>query len=181
MRFLRAFDSPGIAFSWLGVPLNELLNSRVPLAEFWSDDAERLADESSKAADAAAIACRLELALLARLPEVGPADRRIAFLRRAAGENCDRRPIGMAGLADQLGLSERTLRRRCMDAFGYGLKTLDRIMRFQRFFSLAIQSADHRLVDLALQAGFADQAHLTREVQGLGGMTAGQMLAQFHD
>ena len=171
---------PGAALSWLGVPLNELLNARVPLTEFWKEDAERLADELSDAGDTATIACRLELALLARLPQAGPADRGIAFLRRAARENGEGGPLGMEDLARQVGWSERTLRRRSVDAFGYGLKTLSRIMRFQRFFSLAIQPADHRLVDLAMLAGFADQAHLSREVQRLSGTTAGQFLAQLH-
>src|SRR5271163_4618617 len=165
---------PGLAFPWLGVPMNHLLNSRLPLAEFWGKDADRLADQSSQAGDASAIARRLESALLARLPQIGHADRRIAFLRRAAGENVNPSPVGMAALAEQIGWSERTLRRRCIDAFGYGLNTLGRIMRFQRFFSLANRSADCRLVDLAMLAGFADQAHLTREVQRLGGATPGQ-------
>jgi AraC-like DNA-binding protein len=171
---------PGAAFAWLGVPLTELLNSRVPLTEFWGDDAERLAEEWSKAGDAAAIARGLERALLARLPQVGPADPGIAFLRRTAYENCDRGRLGNSGLASQTGWSERTLRRRSQDAFGYGLRTLGRIMRFQRFFGLAQRSADFGLVDLAMLAGFADQAHLSREVRRLGGTTAGQFLAQLH-
>jgi hypothetical protein len=36
---------PGAALSWFGVPLSEIVNSRVPLAEFWQDDAERLFDK----------------------------------------------------------------------------------------------------------------------------------------
>jgi AraC-like DNA-binding protein len=171
---------PGAAFAWLGVPLTELVNSRVPLTEFWGGDAERLAEEWSKAGDSAAVARGLERALFARLPQVGAADPDIAFLRRTACENCDRGRLGIAGLASQTGWSERTLRRRSRDAFGYGLKTLGRIMRFQRFFGLAQRSADFGLVDLAMLAGYADQAHLSREVQRLGGRTAGQFLAQLH-
>jgi AraC-like DNA-binding protein len=169
---------PGAAFSWLGVPLAEFLNARVPLTEFWGDAAVRVADELSKAGDAAATARGLERALLARLQQVGPPDGGIAFLRRAACEKCDGGRLGIAGIAGQTGWSERTLRRRSRDAFGYGLQTLGRIMRFQRFFSLAMRSADYRLVDLAMLAGFADQAHLSREVQRLGGTTAGQFFAQ---
>jgi hypothetical protein len=33
---------PGSASSWLGLPLSEIANRRVPLAEFWREDATRL-------------------------------------------------------------------------------------------------------------------------------------------
>jgi AraC-like DNA-binding protein len=173
---------PGAASAWLGVPLNEIVNGRIPLAEFWGDDAERLSDaicEANGVANAAMeIAADLEAALAARLGDVGGADHRIAFLRAAAGGRCDAAPVRMRQLAARMGLSERTLRRRCMDAFGYGFKTLDRVLRFQRFFRLAARLQDRSLAELALQAGYADQAHLTREVQRMSGTTAGQFVAQ---
>jgi AraC-like DNA-binding protein len=114
---------------------------------------------------------------MGRLPRVGAADRSIAFLRKATSEHTDGIPFGMARLAGQIGLSERTLRRHCLAAFGYGVKTLQRIMRFQGFFNLAVRSGDQKLANLALEAGFADQCHLAREVRRLSGLTAGQFVA----
>jgi AraC-like DNA-binding protein len=70
------------------------------------------------------------------------------------------------------------LRRQCNELFGYGPKTLDRILRLQRFQALARTEADEGLACLALRAGYADQAHLTREVQSLCGMTAGEFVHQ---
>src|SRR5580765_4343485 len=35
---------PGAASAWFGRPLSELVNSRVPLAEVWRNDADRLSD-----------------------------------------------------------------------------------------------------------------------------------------
>jgi Domain of unknown function (DUF6597) len=35
---------PGAASAWQGQPLDEIVNVRVPLAEFWGDDATRLLD-----------------------------------------------------------------------------------------------------------------------------------------
>ncbi len=81
-------------------------------------------------------------------------------------------------LAAHVGLSERTLRRRCLDAFGYGFKTLDRVLRFQRFFRLASRPENHNLADMAARAGYADQAHMTREVRRMSGITAGEFVAQ---
>jgi AraC-like DNA-binding protein len=57
-------------------------------------------------------------------------------------------------------------------------KTLDRILRFQRFLGLARQSAEPRLADLAFEAGYSDQAHLTREVRRLSGFSPATVLRQ---
>jgi AraC-like DNA-binding protein len=79
--------------------------------------------------------------------------------------------VSIPELTAALGLSERTLRRRCESAFGYGPKTLERILRFQQFLGLLRRSTAPRLAELAAASGFADQAHLTREVRRLGGLT----------
>ncbi len=85
---------------------------------------------------------------------------------------------GLATLRDRLGISERSLRRRCHEAFGYGPKTLDRILRFQRFLRLAAAGEEAALSGLAAAAGYADQAHLTREVRRLSGLTPAAILGQ---
>ena len=75
-------------------------------------------------------------------------------------------------VAEHAGLSERQLRRRVHAAAGYGPKTLQRVLRFQRFVRLLDASAS--LPDLAAAAagtGYADQPHLTRECQALSGNT----------
>ena len=75
-------------------------------------------------------------------------------------------------LRDRLGVSERTLRRRCRELFGYGPKTLQRILRMQRvLWLLSCPRAPHTLALLAQAAGFADQAHLTRVFRDATGET----------
>jgi AraC-like DNA-binding protein len=169
---------PGAASAWLGVPLSEILNARVPLAEFWGRESEHLFDRASECGEPNLVAGALEVALMQRLSKVDQPDRGIGFLRQAAAAKHRPLPAGMKALAGRIGVSERTIRRRCMDAFGYGFKTLDRILRFQRFVRLAEGSAHSRLVELAAQAGYADQAHLTREVQRLCGATPSEVVAQ---
>ena len=71
-------------------------------------------------------------------------------------------------IAGRAGLSERQLHRRCLDAFGYGLKTLARIRRMTRAVSLI--GAGTPAADAAYRAGYADQAHLGREVKALTGV-----------
>jgi AraC-like DNA-binding protein len=169
---------PGAALSWLGVPLSEIVNSRVPLTEFWRNDTERLFDKISGICGGAEIAMTLESSLLSRLAGVGLADRKVAFLRRAAGDDCIPAGVSLDRLAARMGMSERTLRRRCLDAFGYGFKTLDRVLRFQRFFRLAAHPSKGSLAEFAASAGYADQAHMTREVQRMSGATAAEFVAQ---
>ncbi|TIW11321.1 MAG: AraC family transcriptional regulator, partial [Mesorhizobium sp.] len=74
-------------------------------------------------------------------------------------------------LQRQLHMSERTLRRRFEDAFGYGPKTLDRILRFHRFRRMLRQQGEASTALLAIEAGYADQAHLIRESRRLTGVT----------
>jgi len=169
---------PGTASAWFGLPLSEIVNSRVPLAELWRSDANRLFDKVTGNCSAQEIAVALEAFLLSRLAEVGLADRQIAFLRRAAGDNCHPAGIRLDRLAAHMGMSERTLRRLCLDAFGYGFKTLNRVLRFQRFMGLGTQSFKGSLAEVAARAGYADQAHMTREVQRMSGISPGQLVAQ---
>ena len=91
-----------------------------------------------------------------------------------------RTPVEALGVG--LGIGERQLRRRFDDAVGYGPKTLQRVLRFQRFLALAEAerapgAADPDLAQLAFAAGYADQAHLTRECTRLAGLPPAALLA----
>lgn len=74
----------------------------------------------------------------------------------------------VARVADAMGVSDRQLRRRCADAFGYGPKVLARTYRMQRAVAMAGRGLP--LVEAALRAGYADQAHLAHEVRALAGV-----------
>lgn len=90
--------------------------------------------------------------------------RAVALLRDPAARTED--------VADGVGLSARQLRRRCHAAVGYGPKTLQRVLRFQRFVRMADDPAGPaELAIAAARAGYADQAHLTRECRELSGLT----------
>jgi methylphosphotriester-DNA--protein-cysteine methyltransferase len=75
-------------------------------------------------------------------------------------------------VAGDVGLSMRQLRRRCHAAAGYGPKTLQRVLRFQRFVRMLDAAAGPTdLASAAATAGYADQAHLTRECAAFSGLT----------
>jgi AraC-like DNA-binding protein len=69
-------------------------------------------------------------------------------------------------LAGELGFSERQLLRRSRAAVGYGPKTLQRVLRFRR----ALAHLDD-LARAAAEAGYADQAHFSRECARLAGIS----------
>jgi AraC-like DNA-binding protein len=78
------------------------------------------------------------------------------------------RPHARVGVvAVELGVSARQLQRRISDAVGYGPKMLQRVLRLRRLQALAPAP----LADLAIDAGYADQAHMTAEVTALAGVS----------
>ncbi len=66
--------------------------------------------------------------------------------------------------------------KRQLDAFGYGPKTLARILRFGRALELA--RAEVPFAEAAARTGFADQAHLARDVKELAGVPLGVLLGR---
>jgi methylphosphotriester-DNA--protein-cysteine methyltransferase len=89
------------------------------------------------------------------------------FVRALARSNSAKSSVSAA--ADALGVSERTLRRRCEVALGYGPKTLERILRFRR--AVRLLSAGRSLAEVSGMAGYADQSHLTHECRQLAART----------
>lgn len=77
--------------------------------------------------------------------------------------------------ADLIGITDRQLRRIMLDTTGLTPKTYQRVQRLQRFLALAPDTRG--LADAAAEAGYADQAHLTREVNALAGLTPARLLA----
>ncbi|MBK3645243.1 helix-turn-helix domain-containing protein [Streptomyces sp. MBT33] len=158
---------PGTAPSILGVPAHELRDRRVELA------ALRPAAE-----------VRRLTALVAAAPEPALGLEESALRLAAAGTSPDPllrhlvaaldagRPVGRA--ADELGLTARQLHRRSLVAFGYGPKTLARVLRLQRAVGMARQGVP--FAETAARTGFADQAHLARDVKELAGVPLGRLL-----
>jgi AraC-like DNA-binding protein len=168
---------PGSAAKWLGLPMSELVGRRVELGDIWGRRARELGGWMGDAAAPTEARRRLEAGLGAMASDMkGPA-LDMAFLFGALGSP-DAPPHSFVSLRRQLDISERSLRRRSTEAFGYGPKTLDRILRFQRFLGLARQGREPRLWELAYGAGYADQAHLSREVRRLSGLTPAEVVRQ---
>jgi AraC-like DNA-binding protein len=168
---------PGAAPSVLHLPASEAADHDLPADELYGSWAvalgEALADASSPD-EAAALLERAVGERLADSPELDPVVAE-AVQRLHPAEASDVR-----ALASSLYVSERQLRRRCEAATGMTPKTLHRILRFQRFLALAwvLERPSTQLARLAADAGYADQAHLTREARQLEGRSPRTLLLE---
>ena len=163
-RYAGIRFAPGAAPAFLGVPARELLNERVSLNDLWSPARTRrlLARVRSGPDQAQA----LDQAVARLVDE--PADRLITHVLRSIRAGVLRGGVGVWGLAGSVGLSERQLHRRCLSAFGYGPKMLDRVLRMNVALDRARTGV--ALADVAVLTGYADQAHFTRDVKALTGL-----------
>jgi AraC-like DNA-binding protein len=159
--------APGTGPLVFGVPAHELRDQRVPLSALWPERAVRVLEE--QAASRTDPGHALEGIALERLKEA-PAARPLA----PAVVELLAQGRGVREVARAAGLSERQLHRRCRDAFGYGPKVLARVLRLQRALGTARRAVP--LAQAALEAGYADQAHLTREVRALAGVPPAELL-----
>lgn len=101
----------------------------------------------------------------------GPAQVAAALARGGAAALAPRaaRDVVAARLEEPFAVSERRLRRRFVQAVGYGPATYLRVTRFQRAVALAPRVRG--LAALAAAAGYSDQAHLSRDCRALTGLT----------
>jgi len=162
--------APGAAPAALGVPAVELRDARVSLDEVLPEAAE-LQERVAEALDARGVGVAqrvLARALVARAAE--RVDEPLLHAARMLSRGAE-----VSRTAGELGLSERQLHRRSRTAFGYGPKVLQRILRFQRTVRLA--RGGLAFADVAYDCGYADQAHLAREVRELAGVPLTELLA----
>lgn len=165
---------PGAAPSLVGSSAVELRDKDVTLDALWGRPGAEIA---AQCADSDAPDARLAVlakALQDRLGHARPLDPVGVGIASLLTEHSGR---SLPELASAVGLSERQLRRRVEDAVGYSPRTLARVLRFRRFLGAARASGPGRhLAQLAAQAGYADQAHLTRESRELGGLPPAALL-----
>ncbi|MGH3324777.1 MAG: helix-turn-helix transcriptional regulator, partial [Streptomyces sp.] len=172
-RFTGLRLAPGVGPLVFGVRAYELRDQRVPLSAVWPERAVRLLAE--RVAGAPQPGRVLESAAAERLTERRGDGPRAGSVTGTVADLLGR-GWGVAEVARRVGLGERQLHRRCLDAFGYGPKHLARVLRMRRALRLA--DGDTPLAEVAITAGYADQAHLSREVRALAGVAVTQLLGR---
>jgi AraC-like DNA-binding protein len=162
---------PGLAPALLRCSSPELLDLEPSLSEVWPEHT---------AGDLACLAegtledrfIRLRTLLATRLAAAAP-----DLLVEAAAEALRRDPdTPVARLSERLGMSSRQLLRRFELGVGYGPSFFRRVVRLQLVVHSAALQGSGRLAHVAANAGYADQAHMNRDVRQLAGVTAGELL-----
>ena len=148
---------PGAGGAAYGLPLSEIRDQRVAIGQLGLDPRDELHGELDPR-EALTRLGQLAAHLTCAAPPDGAVQRAVSRLANPR-QRVDR-------LAADLGFSQRQLRRRFHYAVGYGPKTLQRVLRLQRFLVLS----DIDLARSAAEAGYSDQAHLARDARVLTGL-----------
>lgn len=168
---------PGALPELLGVPADVLRDRRVPLPEVLDPGRRRLLRPAAGTGDPGDTGsgdvvwlARLALVLhIAAVDRPTPAPLPHAALRALAGG------VPAAELADRLGVTGRTLHRRCVATLGYGPAVARRVLRFRAAAALLYDGVAP--AEVAARTGYADQPHLSREVRALAGVSPGSLRA----
>lgn len=153
---------PGRASWLLGMPASELLNQAIPIVHFKGAMRIMRLEKVMEQRNAEARRAALGQAILAAVESSAPSDQAVL----AGIRWLSRYPQGrIEQLSQWMGISGRQLHRRFSAAIGYGPKMFQSVLRFQRLLKTARETGvEHGLADLAASAGYADQAHMTRDV-----------------
>jgi AraC-like DNA-binding protein len=80
--------------------------------------------------------------------------------------------------ADELSVSERHLRRVFREVVGLSPKMFFKLVRFERALKAAKASCDSSWSNIAMSAGYYDQAHMIADFRSIAGATPRQFLAE---
>lgn len=139
----------------------------VPLAEIMGEAASSdLLAVAQSADDLTGFIPLAELLLARSLSE----NAAMADVQAAIDSQADDAGLSVDGIAAKGGLTVRTLSRRFERACGLTAREWIRIARFQAARA-ALKSGADSLSAIAAEAGYADQAHMTREFRRLAGTT----------
>ncbi|HEY0158050.1 MAG TPA: helix-turn-helix domain-containing protein [Thermoanaerobaculia bacterium] len=152
-QFLGVRFRPGRAAAFLRIPLAEITDARVPLADVWKNWDGQLDIPS------------LEAELLRRLDP--DRDRRVdaAVARIVSGA------ARIDEVAREIGISRQHLARQFLHHVGVPPKTFARVLRFRRLVEALGERAEIDWADAAAEHGYYDQSHLIAEFRELAGAT----------
>ncbi|GAB3905907.1 AraC family transcriptional regulator [Kibdelosporangium lantanae] len=157
----------------LGVPATELASDVVDLAELPVPWARTLVDQVAERDTWADRFDVLDTVLASALRPVDPPDEvRWAWRRMVA----DRGGRPVAELASEVGWSRRHFSERFAGEVGLGPKQVSRLIRFEH--SGQLLRAGRPLAEVAADAGYYDQAHLSNEWRALAGCSPGEWLRE---
>jgi AraC-like DNA-binding protein len=166
---------PGGAWPFLPMPQQALRGYNGSVAALLGDGAlalrERLLQERELDARFDCVEQWLRARRLARHARHAVVAQALATLQTGA-------PVRVATLARDCGVSERRLGQLFEREVGLGPKAFARLMRFHACLAALRAPSGRSWCELAAGLGYADQAHMSREMRAFAGYAPGELLAR---
>ena len=160
---------------FLGRPLQELANRVIALEDVLGSEAASLTMELH---DAPAWDARFDIVdrvIASRVARAREPHAAVMWTWRRLVETDGRANIGR--IVGEVGWSRKHLIARFREEIGLAPKTLARVLRFGKAVELIKTVPSVRLTDIALDCGYYDQAHFTRDFRSFAGVTPTELLA----
>jgi len=170
-RFFGIRFRPGRGGACLGVEATALRDGGI-----FDNDVDEVLGAHARALRAAANPVALAVAIrdVARKRAASASELRSSVQRAIELVHLGGGRLGLEDIAVAVDMPERTLRRHLSHSLGLSFKAYSSVLRFQR--TMRLLTRDDRplsLVEAALEGGYSDQAHMTREFRRHGGFTPG--------
>jgi AraC-like DNA-binding protein len=174
---IGAHFTPGGAFPFLAMPLEEVRNEQVELDALFGISARELRDRLLSVTSAAQRFAILERFLLRQLVKPRTYHRAVTFALRRFG-SADEPPHTIDEVRKDLGLSSRRFSRVFSEQVGLTPKSFARLNRFQRTIRSLPREREIDWGEIVFTAGYYDQAHLIHEFHSLSGLTPTEYVAR---
>ena len=173
-RGITVAMTPAGAYAVFGLPLRELANADVGLADLLGRDAGRLTERIAEAADWPTRFRLLDRYVASRLRHGPTLTRQVHGAWRRVTASAGR--VRIDTLADEIGWTRQHLNARFREQIGLTPKTVARVARLHHAASLLAGAGD--LAEVAQTCGYADQSHLNRDFRALTGCTPTEYLGR---
>jgi len=161
---------PGACEALFGIPADEVSGRHVALEDLWGNEARCLSERLQETNDFERLEV-FESFLANRLPRVSAIHPAIAHALSRFSTTTD---IGK--IVEETGYSHRHFIQLFRQSVGISPRIYTRLVRFQRTLTHGVDKTRGRWIDVALEAGYADQAHFNREFRELTGISPTEYL-----
>lgn len=176
VRTVAARIRLGATEAILGAPAKEIAGRIVALDDLWGPAATRETFDRLARAESALESTRiLDRVLAERVANARATPAASSLVLAAAGKLLDA-PVN--AVADELGVSERHLRRVFLEKTGLRPKTFAKLVRFRRAVEAARSERAAGWAEIAVTAGYYDQAHLIAEFRAIAKTPPRALLAE---
>ena len=163
-QFVGIRFRPGMACSFVQGNLNSLTDRTGPAQAWIGSWTDAIARNIVRCSD---IQERILLIQSLLKSPRGPSPVQIAIAKLASTYG----RTSIEEMCDISHLGERQFRRSCLLAAGLSPKRLSSILRFRRAYQLIDEAPNCCLADVAIEAGYFDQSHFSREFRRYAGFT----------